>query len=170
MDLETFKSIVFPAKDKLYRFAYRIVQSEEEAQDIVQEAFIKIWKNIEKLKVANNAEAWCMTVTKNLALDTIKNKKRKNTESLDARNAVMEIHDPTQDLDDQKDLMKRISDIINGLPDKPKQVIHLRDIEGYTYEEIAEILDITMSQVKVTLYRARRSVREELMKVEDYGI
>ena len=66
--------------------------------------------------------------------------------------------------------MKRIGELMATLPEKQRQVMHLRDIEGYSYQEICEILEIDMSQVKVSLFRARNAVREQLQKINAYGI
>jgi RNA polymerase sigma-70 factor (ECF subfamily) len=66
--------------------------------------------------------------------------------------------------------MQRIKEFISSLPDKQRQVIHLRDVEGYSYNEICEILEIDMNQVKVNLFRARTAVREKLIKINAYGL
>ena len=66
--------------------------------------------------------------------------------------------------------MERISQLIAGLPEKQRQIIHLRDVEGYSYNEICDIMEIDMNQVKVNLFRARNAVREKLMKINAYGL
>ena len=66
--------------------------------------------------------------------------------------------------------MQRINQLIASLPEKQRQVIHLRDVEGYSYNEICEILELDMNQVKVNLFRARNAVREKLMKINAYGL
>ena len=170
MEFEAFKSQVFPFKDKLYRFALRMVRSEDEANDIVQETMIRVWKNLEKLKSAANPEAWCMTVTKNLALDTLRSRKRWNIQSSDEEIIVTDNLPTPAAATEMTDTILQIHEIISGLPTKQRQVMHLRDVEGYSYDEICEILEITLSQVKVSLHRARRSVREQLIKVEEYGL
>ena len=170
MDLETFKSYVLPVKDKLFRFAFRMVQSEEEAQDIVQEAYVRIWNNIEKLREAANPEAWCMTVTKNLALDALRSRKRSEQVELKPDRLKVETGtDPGVTLE-ANDTMDAIRSIMNELPEKQKEVLHLRDIEGYSYDEISEIMEITLSQVKVNLFRARKKVKEKLLILDNYGM
>jgi RNA polymerase sigma factor (sigma-70 family) len=66
--------------------------------------------------------------------------------------------------------MQHISELIAGLPEKQRQVMHLRDIEGYSYNEICEIMEIDLNQVKVNLFRARNAVREKLTKINAYGL
>jgi RNA polymerase sigma-70 factor (ECF subfamily) len=66
--------------------------------------------------------------------------------------------------------MQQVSQLIASLPEKQRQVIHLRDVEGYSYNEICEILELDMNQVKVNLFRARNAVREKLLKINAYGL
>ena len=170
MTLEAFQTRVMPAKNKLFRFAFRLLASEEEAKDVVQEVFIKVWNGREQMMEVQNWEAWCMRITKNLSLDRLRTKQRRATDSMedgfDMRHESLSPHETTE----QGESMKRISQLIAGLPEKQRQVIHLRDIEGYSYQEICEILELDMSQVKVSLFRARNSVREKLVKINAYGL
>ncbi len=166
--METFKSVIYPVRNKLFRFALRLLGDEEEAKDVVQESMIRIWKNRDKLEEISNPEAWCMTVTRNLALDSLRSHQRKHTEPLDAHQVLMA---PILDEDESniEDRLERVAHIISGLPQKYGEIIHLRDIEGYTYEEISEIMDYKMSHVKVSIHRARKMIKEQLVKMESHG-
>ena len=170
MNLETFQNSVFPVKNKLFRFAFRLLGSSEEAKDVVQEVFIKVWNGREQLGEIQNLEAWCMRITKNLSLDRLRQQHRQATDSIE--NGFQVQHSDLSPLENIEinESMKRIGDLMAALPDKQRQVMHLRDIEGYSYQEICEILEIDMSQVKVNLFRARNSVREKLQKFETYGL
>jgi len=170
MNLEAFHNRVLPAKNKLFRFACRLLDNEEEAKDVVQEVLIKVWNGRERMDEVQNWEAWCMRIAKNLSLDRIRSRQRKSTdpieEGFDIRNETLSPHETTE----LSESMQRINQLIAALPEKQRQVIHLRDIEGYSYNEICEILDLDMSQVKVNLFRARNSVREKLVKIYAYGL
>lgn len=170
MNLEAFQNRVLPAKNKLFRFAWRLLENEEEAKDVVQDVLIKVWNGREQMDGIQNWEAWCMRITKNLSLDRIRSRQRKATgpieEGFDIRNETLSPHE-TAELGES---MQRINLLIAALPEKQRQVIHLRDIEGYSYQEICEILNLDMSQVKVNLFRARNSVREKLVKINAYGL
>ena len=111
-----------------------------------------------------------MRITKNLSLDRIRSRQRKATgpmeEGFDIRSETLSPHETTE----LSESMVRINQLIASLPEKQRQVIHLRDIEGYSYNEICEILDLDMSQGKVNLFRARNSVREKLVKINAYGL
>ena len=169
MSLEAFKLRVLPAKDKMYRFALRFLRDEEEAKDIVQEAMIRVWKKKEDMDTYLNMEAWCMTIVRNLSLDRIKSKQF-NSESLDQ---TYDLSDRTISPDKSteiEDTMENIHHFIANLPDKQRQIIQLRDIEGFSYQEIGKILNLDANNVKVNLFRARKSVRENLQKINAYGL
>ncbi len=170
MNLESFQNRVLPAKSKLFRFALRFLGNEEEAKDVVQEVFIRVWNGREQMEEVQNWEAWCMRITKNLSLDRIRTITRKQTQPIedgyDIRQEALTPHESTE----IHESMTKINQFIAALPEKQRQIIHLRDIEGYTYNEISEILELDMNQVKVNLFRARNSVREKLMKINAYGL
>ncbi len=170
MNLEAFQNRVLPVKNKLYRFALRFLNNEEEAKDVVQEVFIRVWNGREQMDEVENWEAWCMRITRNLSLDRIRSMTRKQTQSIettfDIRNEALTPHENTE----ARESMQRITQLIAGLPDKQRQIIHLRDVEGYSYNEICDILELDMNQVKVNLFRARNAVREKLMKINAYGL
>jgi len=169
MNLEDFETRVLPAKNKLYRFAFRLLGSSDEAKDVVQETMIKVW-NGRDLAEVQNMEAWCMRITKNLSLDKLRSKQRKSTgpmeEGFEVRQDGLSPHEKTE----LTESMKRIDELMTMLPDKQRQVMHLRDIEGHSYNEICEILELDMNQVKVNLFRARNAVREKLIKLNAYGL
>jgi RNA polymerase sigma-70 factor (ECF subfamily) len=170
MNLDSFQTRVLPAKNKLFRFACRLLDNEEEAKDVVQDVLIKVWNGREQMNEVLNWEAWCMRLTKNLSLDRLRSRQRKSTdpmgEGFDVRNESLSPLETTE----LSESMQRINLLIAALPEKQRQVIHLRDIEGYTYNEICEILGLEMSQVKVNLFRARNAVREKLVKINAYGL
>ncbi len=170
MNLETFQNQVFPVKNKLFRFAFRLLGSSEEAKDVVQEVFIKVWNGREQLAEVENIEAWCMRITKNLSLDRLRQQNRRPTDSLEQGVHILNETLSPYENTEISESMKRVGELMAGLPEKQRQVMHLRDIEGYTYHEISEILEIDMSQVKVNLFRARNSVREQLQKMNAYGL
>ena len=171
MSLEAFKTKVLPVKDKLYRFALKLVKSEPEAQDVVQEVLIKVWDKRNEMDEVENLEAWCMRVTRNLSLDKLKSKHASKTSGLDEGFEVSQGEKATPYRStEMKDTMENIGNLISSLPDKQKQVIQLRDVEGFSYKEIGDIMEIDMNQVKVNLFRARKAVRENLLNINAYGL
>jgi RNA polymerase sigma factor (sigma-70 family) len=170
MNLEAFQNQVLPVKNKLFRFALKFLGNEDEAKDIVQEVFIRVWNGREQMEQVQNWEAWCMRITRNLSLDRIRSLTRKQTqpieESFEVHQEAMTPYESTE----IQESMQKINQFIAALPEKQRQVIHLRDVEGYSYNEICDILELDMNQVKVNLFRARNAVREKLMKINAYGL
>ena len=170
MNLEAFQNRVLPAKNKLFRFALRMLGNDDDAKDVVQEVFIRVWNRREQMDQIQNMEAWCMRITKNLSLDRLRAIQRKGTDSLDNSFNVQHTDGTPYVKTEMGESMQHVSQLIAALPEKQRQIIHLRDVEGYTYNEICDILELDMNQVKVNLFRARNSVKEKLMKMNAYGL
>ncbi|MCA6073696.1 RNA polymerase sigma factor [Fulvivirga sedimenti] len=171
MSLEAFKSRVLPVKNKLYRFAYRLLGDDSEAQDVVQEVLIKVWDRHDTMDELENMEAWCMRVTRNLSYDKLKSRQRRMTDSFEEGFDIGATDDATPYKSaETKDTMRMIRKLMERLPDKQRHVMQLRDIEGYSYKEIGDILELDMSQVKVNLFRARKQIREHLINTTEYGL
>jgi RNA polymerase sigma-70 factor (ECF subfamily) len=170
MDIEAFENRVLPSKNKLYRFALRYLGNSEEAEDVVQDVLIKVWKGRDSMHQINNWEAWCMRLTKNLSLDRLRAQQRKGTDSMtegfEVKQEGLSPHEKTE----LSESMQQVNKLMALLPEKQRQVMHLRDVEGYSYSEISEILELDMNQVKVSLFRARSAVREKLVKINAYGL
>lgn len=170
MNIEVFETQVLPTKNKLFRFAFRFLGSSEEAKDVVQEVMMKVWNGREQMGAIDNMEAWCMRITKNLSLDRLRSKERRTTDSMQEGFEVRQESMTPYEKTEIHESMQRVNELIEALPEKQRQVMHLRDIEGYSYNEICEILELDMSQVKVNLFRARNFVRERLLKLNAYGL
>lgn len=156
-----FMDLVLPYKDKLFRYALRIIGNSFEAEDIVQEVFIKVWKKKDQFLGITNKEAWCMTMTRNLAIDK-KRAKRVQTSDIDSFFHIADKGARPDAATESNDTVKLIKSIIGQLPDKQKNILHLRDVEGYTYQEISDITGYKVAQVKVYLHRARITLRGKL--------
>jgi RNA polymerase sigma-70 factor (ECF subfamily) len=169
MDLKDFQTHILPYKNKLFRFAMSIVGNATEAEDVVQEVFIKIWQNRQQINKLNSLEAWSMKLTKNLSIDKLRSKHRRT----DGLENIVEIssREATPDkATELNDTMSRIKALMFQLPEKQRQILQLRDIEGMTYEEISQVLELPLNQIKVNLFRARKQIRAKLLKSESYGL
>jgi RNA polymerase sigma factor (sigma-70 family) len=169
MYLEYFKKEIIPLKQKLYRFAKSYLKNETHAEDIVQEVFLKLWDKRNELSRINNIEAWSMTVTKNLVFDKIRSQKSYSMNPQDIK--INEYDSETPDLImERTETRTNVRKMIESLPEKQKEVIILREIEGYSYQNIGEIMGIDQNLVKVTLFRARDNLRKKILKTERYGL
>jgi RNA polymerase sigma factor (sigma-70 family) len=166
MTQQEFKILVFPLKNKLFRFSRRILDDSEEAKDIVQEVFIKLWKKGDSLMEYKSIEALAMVTTRNLCLDKLKAKKFP-VESIDKLR--MEVEETgMEEKQDLSDAIQKIHRIIKTLPEMQRTVIQLRDIEGYDFDEISGIMDMNENAVRVNLSRARKKIREMFINKEYY--
>jgi RNA polymerase sigma factor (sigma-70 family) len=170
MNSEVFETRVLPTKNKLFRFAFRLLGSQEEARDVVQEVMIKMWNGREQMAEIDNMEAWCMRITKNLSLDRLRSKQRRITDPMEEGFEIKQESLTPYERTELNENMQQINQLMTALPDKQRQVMHLRDVEGYSYNEICEIMELDMNQVKVNLFRARNAVRERLLKLNAYGL
>lgn len=157
MENISFRTTVLPLSDKLYRLALRITMNKAEAEDVVQDTLLKVWERREEWEQINNLEAFAIATCRNRALDIMKRAGRK-TEKLDEM-AHFSAQTPHEQLvaNEEISLIRRLMD---DLPEVQRTIMLLRDIEGKTYQEIAQTLDINETQVKVYLHRARTKVKE----------
>ena len=163
-----FLNIVLPFKDKVFRLAKRLLVSREEAEDATQEVLLKLWNN--KLKIAEykNVEAFSMTMTKNYCFDKLKSKQAQNLKIVHSN--YEEKNTPLQKQVELNDSVSWVAKIIAELPEQQKMIIQLRDIEDYDFDEIAKMLDMSNTAVRVALSRARKTIREKLTNTHNYGV
>ena len=168
MNQSEFLKSVLPFKDKVFRLAKRLLVSSEEAEDATQELYFKLWKNKEKIAEYKNVEAFAMTMTKNYCFDRLKSKQASN---LTLVHSNYKEKDTSLDKKmEYQDSVSQVHRLIEMLPEKQKLVIQLRDVEEYDFEEIGKMLDLKPTAVRVALSRARKTIREELIKQHNYGI
>ncbi|WP_314312059.1 sigma-70 family RNA polymerase sigma factor [Hoylesella saccharolytica] len=170
MNKISFQHDVLPLKDKLYRLALRITLNPGDAEDIVQDTLIKVWNRREKWNEIVSIEAFSLTICRNLSLDSIKRNENKNHSLEDVGPERPDsAFNPYEEML-QNDRISLIKTFIDTLPEKQKSCMQLRDFEGKTYKEIAEVMQITEEQVKVNLFRARQTIKQKFKKVDDYGL
>ena len=163
-----FMQLVTPFKDKLFRLAKRLLVSTEEAEDATQEILVKLWSRSECLDAYNSVEALAMTMTKNYCLDQLKSKRASNLRIVHSNFTDRE-PGLQQQLEDS-DSLSWVEKVINQLPNQQKLIIQMRDIEQYEFAEIAKILEMNETAIRVALSRARKTIREFMIKTHSYGI
>jgi RNA polymerase sigma factor (sigma-70 family) len=169
MHSEIFDRKVLPIRNKLFRYAYMILNNRQEAEDVVQEALIKLWVKKNDLNRISNIEAWSMTMVKNLSFDLLRKVKKINKVSLETF-IDQKSHESHEHSFDRAEDMERIRLMINALPERQQQLIFLRDVEGHSYLEISHMMGLDENIVKVTLFRARENLRKKILKIENYGL
>ncbi|UCD62420.1 MAG: sigma-70 family RNA polymerase sigma factor [Flavobacteriaceae bacterium] len=168
MTQSEFLNVVMPFKDKLYRLSKRLLISSEEAEDATQEVLMKLWSKNSNIANYKNVEAFAMTMTKNFCLDRLKSKQSSNLKLVHSN-----YEDGNTSLQKQmeaRDSISWVEKIMEELPEQQKLVLQLRDVEEYDFKEIADLLEMQPTAVRVALSRARKTVREKLMQKHSYGI
>ena len=170
MRITDFRHDLLPLSDRLFRLAYSIVQHREEAEDIVEDTLIKIWERREELGELRSIESYSFTIRKNMSLDRIEKKEMQNIPlDIETNDCADATYGPDIQLE-QSEQLQIIQQLFNHLPPTQRMVMQLRDIEGKTTAETAEILNITPANVKVLLLRARQYIRAEIEKIDNHGL
>ncbi|PJB13512.1 MAG: RNA polymerase subunit sigma-70 [Flavobacteriales bacterium CG_4_9_14_3_um_filter_40_17] len=168
MQSTEFTNLIRPFQDKVFRLAKRLLVSTEEAQDATQEVLLKLWNKNKEIKRLDNLEAFAMTVTKNHCFDRLKSKQA---------GVLTLVHsnytDGSTTIDEQieqQDSVSLVERLMARLSRQQRMIVQLRDVEGYEFREIASMLDMNETAIRVTLSRARKILREQLIKNHSYGI
>ncbi len=161
-----FNQLVFKYKDKIYNTSYRFLADYHEANDITQECFIAVYKNIRKFREESSLSTWIYTITVNLCKNKLKSAgNRMRDRTLPIIERALDVKDdkgnPAKFLE-KKELETKIQAEIEKLSVDMREVIILRDIEQLSYEEIAQILAVDLGTVKIRLHRARNELRNVL--------
>lgn len=164
-----FRNEILPLKDQLFRLAFRITLNRDDAEDIVQEAMIRVWNKRDEWEQLKSLEAYCTTIVRNLALDRIERKDNFNVSLSDEMN-IVQVSDTPDRQYEINEQYKLVETIISELPDIQRSIIQLRDIEGKSYKEIAEMMDLTEEQTKVYLHRARQKIKLKFNEINNYGL
>jgi RNA polymerase sigma factor (sigma-70 family) len=168
MNQSDFLKVVLPFKDKVFRLSKRLLTSTEEAEDATQELLFKLWKNRDKIASYRNTEAFAMTMTKNYCYDRLKSKQASNLTLIHSN--YKEKETSLENKLEYIDSVDRVHLLIDNLPNQQKLIIQLRDIEQYDFEEICEMVNMKPTAVRVSLSRARKTIREQLTKQNNYGV
>ncbi len=171
-DVSAFETLIEAYQKKVFNLAYRIIGNYDDASDLAQEAFIRIFKSISGFKGQSLFSTWVYRITTNVCLDEIRKRKNKHIQSLDEdiqtddgemqRQIVSD--DPLPDeLAEREELRAAINDSLRQLKEEYRIIITLRDIRGMSYEEIAKILDCPTGTVKSRINRARQALKNVLL-------
>lgn len=154
MDAETFKKSFLPFHRKLYFVAFRLLENESDAEDLVQEAYLKMWNKRDGLAIINNPEAFSVKLVKNMCYDILRSgKSMMNRQTVELTEVNEASHTDTLEARDE---LRMVKNIISELPEQQQRIVILRDIKECTYEEIEYITGLTSVNIRVLLSRARK--------------
>ena len=168
-DERAFEKLVVKYQNYIFRLAFSILRDEEDAKELTQEVFIKIYTSIQGFNNRSTLSTWIYRITYNLCLDHLKKhqKKKRLTSSIDDRENTeilslkAEGHDPEESLE-RREIRKDIREGLDALSDEHRVLIELKDIRGYSYEEIIAITGLKDGTLKSRLFRARLSLKKYL--------
>ncbi len=173
-DTEAFQSLIAKHQKKVFNIAYRMMGNEEDAKDMAQEALIKAYKNLENFRMDSSFSTWLYRIATNTCLDELRKKKRKGDEISLSVDKSEDNDMPVKELAvDRKgpetEYLKRerkrvLGEAIRALSEDYKRVIILRDINGFSYEEIADICEMNIGTVKSRINRGRGMLKEKLLE------
>ena len=159
-----FKQVYFSLHPRLYRIAFTILRNAEDAEDIIQEAYCKLWDSREKLTGIQKPDSHCVILVKNLCMDFLRSsKKAPNDYSIDEYDLPDSSISTEEDIEN-KETIEKVKYIINGLPDKQKRVLNLHGFAGCSMEEIETITGESAVNIRVLLSRARNTLRTKLIR------
>ncbi|WP_029904270.1 RNA polymerase sigma factor [Prevotella sp. 10(H)] len=162
MDTESFKKVFLPYHQKLYRIAYRILQDTANAEDVVQETFIKLWNKRDEMDKIDNTEAFAIIILRNNCLDYLRKTKNDYHTNYDADIPETESLATRIELADEA---VQVKNLIARLPDQQRQVMMMKHWDGYSDEEIEQATGISPGNIRVILSRARKTIREQYIKI-----
>lgn len=166
----SFRNDVLPLKNVLFRLSLRITASREEAEDVVQETLMKVWDRRADWSAIDSMEAFALSVCRNLSLDLVRRRGRQAASIEDGG-----VGEPQSDTDpyrqtDQSNRVRIVRRLVDALPEKQRTCIQLRDFEGKSYKDVAEVMGISESQVKVNIFRARQAIKTKFEQLDQYGL
>lgn len=170
-DLASFEALFALYGEKIYQIAYRYFGNSEDAQDLTQEAFIKIYRNINQYRGEAQFSTYVFRIATNLCYDELRKRKRKKEEPIDKEleledgKVIVQIAgtlDSPEEKLERREKQKVLQHYIAKLPLEQRTVVILRDIEGFSYEEIATFLDCSLGTVKSRISRGRQTLKSML--------
>ena len=164
MPASLFKQLLLPLYPRLQRVALRLLGNAEDAEDMVQEVYMKLWNKRDALPDVKDVEAYCVTLTKNMCIDRLRMAEVEK-EDVDEVPTMLAATDDVEAQVERRDAVEQVKQIIETLPEHQQQVITLRDMEDCSFEEIVEQTGLTAVNIRMLLSRARRTIRERFKKL-----
>lgn len=163
MDAKEFKQRYYPFHPKLYRVAYALLNHAEDAEDVLQETYCKLWLRRDELTGIRQPEAFCVTVVKNLCMDFIRASGHRNGGEAGEMPVIPSEGTPESDLE-SRERVEQIERLIDRLPEKQRIAMRMRGFGDCPSEEIEAATGESAANVRVLLSRARKTLRERLLK------
>lgn len=168
MDASQFKRCFLPCHERMYRMAWRLTGNAQAAEDLVQEAFLKLWLKRDALQITSSAETFCVTTVKNLFYDQVRKRRPQTTNHTPEELQIPHDDDAARAIEQAED-RQMAWQLISRLPEQQRQIVMMRDVSEMEYREIERQTGLTAVHVRVLLSRARKQMREQLKQMKDNG-
>ncbi len=169
MDTKEFKQRFLPLHTRLYRAAFRLMGNAMDAEDMVQEAYLKLWERRNDLGHVANMEAYCTSLIRHLCLDALRRTHPEEEGSPPPEELPLTDGENAATVLERQDEAEQLTRLIGRLPEGQRTVMTLHDVEGCSYEEIEKATGFTAVNIRVMLSRARKKVREQFQIIMNYG-
>lgn len=165
VDANSFKQQFLPFHPKLYRIALALVGNKDDAEDILQDAYCKLWNKRADLKIVRNPEAFSVTLVKNMCFDFLRSPHaNRYNEPIDKANVAYD-SSPEKEIE-RADDVETVRRLIEQLPENQRQVIKLVGLNDCSIKEIEEITNFTATNIRTLLSRARKTIKEQYLKIK----
>ncbi len=168
MITDEFKRIFLPCHRQLYRMAFRLTGSREDAEDIVQETFMKMWNGRERLYEPTNPMAFCMATLKNVFIDSVRRKRRDADSGISSDELTIASETDVGQQIESRDAADKVMELINLLPANQRDVMKMRDIADLPFEDIEAATGLSPGNIRTLLSRARKKVKEQYLALLKY--
>lgn len=167
-DMISFRDLIINNQRFVFILAFKVLGDEESAKEVTQECFIKVWKNISLFNFKNKFTTWLYKIAINICYDKLREKRRRNKFIVNYDDSesglILHYENDISIQMENKELAKQIEYVSNGLPAKQRIVFSLRDLQGFSINEVVEITGMSEASIKTNLVFARRAVKEKLIK------
>lgn len=170
-DEKAFEALMTPHLDTIYRVCLRLMGNERDAEDCAQETLLRVWRSLSSFRGQAKFSTWVCRIAVNLCLDELRKRRTKQSESLEEmREAGFDVQDKSstpEGISEKNETRKMINSVLSSLSDEHRTMLILRDVQGFSYDEIAEMLSLPLNTVKSRLSRARANFCKEFRKITE---
>ncbi|MDR2498203.1 MAG: RNA polymerase sigma factor [Tannerellaceae bacterium] len=167
MTVAAFKERFLPLHPRLYRLAFSLVENSSDAEDVLQEVYLKLWSKRKELSAIINVEAYCVTLVRNTSIDRLRNARpgllAKQEDVADEASASS-----PETTAIRREELALVKQLIDRLPDNQRKVLRLYGLKEYSLREIEQITGLSSINVRVLLSRARKIIREQFLQLSSY--
>ena len=168
MKASVFKQIILPCSRKMYLAAWRLTGNAQASEDLVQETMLKLWTIRERIAPESNIEAYCVTVLRNIFYDRHR-LRHLDMDGTPVGSLRVRTDDDVAGFVEKTDDTATVMQLIEHLPPQQRMIITMRDVRGLSFDEIETSTGMTGVNIRATLSRARKQIREQFKKISEYG-